>query len=232
MKKISVIGATLVAAAVLCAAPISLHQSQDKGLTLSVDKARARIGRPLTPGSVAGVHRRYERRAYRGGYYGQGYYGRGYYGGGYGLDIMAAGTATDIMATVARRQRHSPVRRRPSSNSRRIGSPATPPNTSASKPGRPRRPPKHNQQNKIEIAKKGTRSGPFLAIAIATTMSILCVSSGRRRRRFARSSASSWPWPATRRRIVGFDGDRSALRHQNAGARLRARPRQKQRAGR
>ena|SRR6187397_2408509 len=72
MKNISVIGATLVAAAVLCAAPISLHQSQDKGLSLSVDKALARIGRPLTPGSVAGVHRRYERRAYRGGYYGHG----------------------------------------------------------------------------------------------------------------------------------------------------------------
>jgi hypothetical protein len=83
MKKISVIGATLVAAAVLCAAPISLHQSQDKGLTLSVDKARARIGRPLTPGSIAGVHRRYERRTYRSGYYGQGYYGRGYYSHGY-----------------------------------------------------------------------------------------------------------------------------------------------------
>ena len=79
MKNISVIGATLVAAAVLCAAPISLHQSQDKGLSLSVDKALARIGRPLTPGSVAGVHRRYERRAYRGGYYGGGY-GHGYYG--------------------------------------------------------------------------------------------------------------------------------------------------------
>ena len=83
MKKISVIGATLVAAAVLCAAPISLHQYQDKGLSLSVDKAQARIGRPLTPGSVAGVHRRVERRAYRGGYYGQGYYGQGYYGRGY-----------------------------------------------------------------------------------------------------------------------------------------------------
>jgi len=82
MKNISVIGATLVAAAVLCAAPISLHQSQDKGLSLSVDKALARIGRPLTPGSVAGVHRRYERRAYRGGYYGHGYYGQGYYGHG------------------------------------------------------------------------------------------------------------------------------------------------------
>ena len=88
MKKINVIGATLVAAAVLCAAPISLHQTQDKGLTLSVDKARAVIGRPLTPGSIAGVHRRVERRGYRRGYYGGGYggygYRRGYYGGGYG----------------------------------------------------------------------------------------------------------------------------------------------------
>ena len=85
MKKISVIAATLVGAAVLCAAPISLQLSQDKGLTLSVDKARARIGRPLTPGSVAGVHRRHHRRAYRHGYYGHGYYGHGYYGhGGYG----------------------------------------------------------------------------------------------------------------------------------------------------
>ena len=84
MKKISVIGATLLGAAVLCAAPISLHLSQDKGMSLSVDKAQARIGRPLTPGSVAGVHRRYERRAYRRGYYGQGYYGQGSYGhGGY-----------------------------------------------------------------------------------------------------------------------------------------------------
>ena len=86
MKKISVIGATLVTAAVLCAAPISLHQSQDKGLTLSVDKARARIGRPLTPGSIAGVHRRQERR----GYYGQGYYGHGYYGHGHVASQAAA----------------------------------------------------------------------------------------------------------------------------------------------
>ena len=95
MKKISVIGATLVAAAVLCAAPISLHLSQDKGLSLSVDKARARIGRPLTPGSIAGVHRRYERRAgilwrrilWR--RVGRGYYGRGYYGHG-GRPVAAA----------------------------------------------------------------------------------------------------------------------------------------------
>ena len=74
----------------LCAAPISLHQSQDKGLSLSVDKAQARIGRPLTPGSIAGVNRRHNRRAgyyyhgahynyrYHGGYYNYRYHG-GYY---------------------------------------------------------------------------------------------------------------------------------------------------------
>ena len=69
MKKINVIATTLLGAAVLCAVPISLHS----GLSLSVDKAQAVIGRPLTPGSIAGVHR----RAYRRGYYGHGY---GYYG--------------------------------------------------------------------------------------------------------------------------------------------------------
>jgi hypothetical protein len=74
MKKISVIGATLLGAAVLCAAPISLQLSQEKGLSLSVDKARAVIGRPLTPGSVAGVHRRHHRRAYHYGYHGHGGY--------------------------------------------------------------------------------------------------------------------------------------------------------------
>ena len=68
MKKISVIAATLVGAAVLWAAPISLHQSRDAGLSLSVDKAQAVIGRPLSAGSVAGVHRRANRRAYRHGY--------------------------------------------------------------------------------------------------------------------------------------------------------------------
>ena len=89
MKKISVIGATLVAAAVLCAAPISLHLTQDKGLSLSVDKAGAVIGRPLTPGSIAGVHRRQERR----GYYGQGYYGHGYYGHAGHVTSQAAAAA-------------------------------------------------------------------------------------------------------------------------------------------
>ena len=96
MKKISVIGATLLGAAMLCAAPISLHLFQDKGMSLSVDKAQARIGRPLTPGSVAGVHRRYERRAYRRGkYYGQGSYGHGGY---YGTSQAAAPPGTPCRA--------------------------------------------------------------------------------------------------------------------------------------
>jgi hypothetical protein len=64
MKKMSIIG-VLIGAAIVCAAPISLHQSQDKGLSLALDSADARVGRRLTPGSVAGVHRRAERRAVR-----------------------------------------------------------------------------------------------------------------------------------------------------------------------
>jgi hypothetical protein len=66
MKKISAVGATLVVAAMLSAAPLSLHWSPAKTLSLSFDKAEARVGRPLTPGSVAGVNRRVHRRAYYG----------------------------------------------------------------------------------------------------------------------------------------------------------------------
>ena len=57
MKKMSIIG-VLMSAAMVCAAPISLNQSSDKGLSISLNSAEARIGRPLTPGSVAGVNRR------------------------------------------------------------------------------------------------------------------------------------------------------------------------------
>ena len=64
MKKMSIIG-VLMGAAMVCAAPISLNQSPDKGLSISLNSAEARIGRPLTPGSIAGVNRRVHRRAYR-----------------------------------------------------------------------------------------------------------------------------------------------------------------------
>jgi hypothetical protein len=69
VKNIRMIGATLIGAAILVAAPISLNQTPDKGLSVSLNSAEAVIGRPLTPGSVAGVNRRVHRRAYRRGYY-------------------------------------------------------------------------------------------------------------------------------------------------------------------
>jgi hypothetical protein len=68
MRKLSVVGIA-IAAFVLCATPISLRWSPDTTSVLSVDRADARIGRPLTPMSVAGVSRRVHRRAYRRSYY-------------------------------------------------------------------------------------------------------------------------------------------------------------------
>ena len=87
MKKGTILG-TIVGAALLTAAPFSLQWSQ-KTVALSLDSADARIGRPLTPLSVAGVHR----RAYRRAVYGAAAYGVGsYYGAsGYGYGSYASG---------------------------------------------------------------------------------------------------------------------------------------------
>jgi hypothetical protein len=74
MKRLSALG-IIAAAALFCAAPLSLHWSPTKTPSLSVDTADARIGRPLTPMSVAGVNRRVHRRAY---------YGAAAVGAGYG----------------------------------------------------------------------------------------------------------------------------------------------------
>jgi len=65
MRKLVLIGATAIGAAVLSASPISVDWSANKGLSVSPDKANAEVGRPLTPGSVAGVNRRHDRRAVR-----------------------------------------------------------------------------------------------------------------------------------------------------------------------
>jgi hypothetical protein len=67
MKKLTVLG-VIVGAALLSAAPFSLQWSQ-KSVVLSLDSAEARVGRPLTAMSVAGVNRRAHRRAYRRAYY-------------------------------------------------------------------------------------------------------------------------------------------------------------------
>lgn len=55
----------IVTAALFTAAPLSPHYSA-KVLSVSLDRAEARVGRPLTPMSVAGVNRRVHRRAYYG----------------------------------------------------------------------------------------------------------------------------------------------------------------------
>ena len=79
MKKGTILG-TIVGAALLTAAPFSLQWSQ-KAVTLSLDSADARLGQPLTPMSVAGVHR----RAYRRAVYGAAAYGVGSYYGASGI---------------------------------------------------------------------------------------------------------------------------------------------------
>jgi hypothetical protein len=68
MKKLSVLG-IVVGAALLSAAPFSLQRSHENMVAVSLDRADARVGRPLTATSVAGVHRRAHRRAYRRAYY-------------------------------------------------------------------------------------------------------------------------------------------------------------------
>jgi hypothetical protein len=93
--------AALAASAFACAALLSFGWSEQRGISLSVESAQARVGRPLTPMSVAGVARRHTRRAVYGAgiagaavigaagavaaapYYGGAYYGgAGYYSGG------------------------------------------------------------------------------------------------------------------------------------------------------
>jgi len=80
MKKLGMLW-TIGVAALLTAAPFSLQWSQ-KNVALSLDSADARIGRPLTATSIAGVHRRAYRRAYRSAVYaGAAGYGYGLYSG-------------------------------------------------------------------------------------------------------------------------------------------------------
>jgi hypothetical protein len=75
-----------------CTALLSFTWSEQRGASLSVESAQARVGRPLTPASVAGVARRQTRRAA----YGYGY-GAGVVGGG--VAAAAIGTATAAAAT-------------------------------------------------------------------------------------------------------------------------------------
>jgi len=71
-----------------CAALLSFSWSPEKGISASVDSALARVGRPGTPMSVAGVARRQNRRA-----------GYGYGGLGYGAGVAAAAATGATAAT-------------------------------------------------------------------------------------------------------------------------------------
>ena len=80
MKKLSMLG-IIAGAMLLTAAPFSLQWSQGN-VALSLDSADARVGRPLTATSVAGVSRRAYRRAYRSAAYASAAgYGNGLYSG-------------------------------------------------------------------------------------------------------------------------------------------------------
>jgi len=86
MKQMSLTSVAIAASTFACAALLSFGWSEQGGLSLSVEKAEARVGRPLTPVSVAGVARRQNRRAA---------YGAGVVGAG----AAAVGTAAAVAAT-------------------------------------------------------------------------------------------------------------------------------------
>jgi hypothetical protein len=65
--KTFVLKAMLAVAVIACGVSGSIGWSHDTGLSFSVESAQARVGRPLTPVSVAGVARRSHRRAVVGG---------------------------------------------------------------------------------------------------------------------------------------------------------------------
>lgn len=97
MKTRTVVIAT---SAFACAALLSFSWSEQGGVSLSVESAQARVGRPLSPVSVAGVARRQTRRAVvgagvvgagAGAYAASGYYaGSPYYGVGAGVERRQA----------------------------------------------------------------------------------------------------------------------------------------------
>lgn len=78
MKQAYLRKAAIATACFACAAMFSLDWSERNGVSLSIESAQARVGRPLTPMSGAGVARRHARRAA----YGAGVVGAGVVGAG------------------------------------------------------------------------------------------------------------------------------------------------------
>lgn len=84
--------AALAAPAFAFAALFSFSWSEQNGLSLSIEKAEARVGRPLTPMSVAGVARRQYRRGAIGTAVAVGAAAPYYAGAGYAAGPYANGT--------------------------------------------------------------------------------------------------------------------------------------------
>src|SRR5215831_13938051 len=63
MKQKSLRTFAIATSAFACATLLSFSWSEQRGVSLSLESAQARVGRPLTPVSVAGVARRQNRRA-------------------------------------------------------------------------------------------------------------------------------------------------------------------------
>lgn len=90
MKRMSLTTVAIATSTFACAVLLSFSWSEQRGVSLSVDSAQARVGRPLTPMSVAGVGRRQARRSV---------YGAGAYGAGAVAGAAAVGTAAAVAAT-------------------------------------------------------------------------------------------------------------------------------------
>ena len=63
MAQISLTKIAIAVSTFACAGLLSVGWSEQRGVSISVEEAQARVGRPLTPVSVAGVARRHTRRA-------------------------------------------------------------------------------------------------------------------------------------------------------------------------
>ena len=63
MRRIALTAVTIMGGAILSVSPVSIdYSATHKTITVSEGKADAAVGKPLSAGSVAGVHRRQERR--------------------------------------------------------------------------------------------------------------------------------------------------------------------------
>ena len=87
MRQLSLGKIAIATTTFACTALLSFGWSELRGVSLSIESAQARVGRPLTPVSVAGV----ARRQYR----------RGAYGYGYGAGVVGAGLAAGAIGTAA-----------------------------------------------------------------------------------------------------------------------------------